>query len=74
MKFDPNNEEQGLFFRSTKGIERRSGLYAQIQPSVIVAQVPADLGDGEYSLVLRTVSRGGKRLEGRSESAFRIGE
>jgi hypothetical protein len=72
MKFDPADEGQGLFFCGASGEEARSALYAQVRPSTIIAEVPADLCEGEYSLVIRTVSRGGARLEGKSETKLNI--
>jgi hypothetical protein len=72
MKFDPADERLGLFFRSAAGEEVRSALYAQIRPSILIAEVPLDLKEGEYSLVVRTVSRGGTKLEGRSATLMRM--
>jgi DNA-binding domain/Domain of unknown function (DUF4469) with IG-like fold len=72
MKFDPGNAELGVFFRGIDGAERRSCLYAQVRPSTIIAEVPAELGNGEYCLVIRTVSRGGTKLEGRGEALIKI--
>jgi hypothetical protein len=72
MKFDPAAEGQGLFFRGASGKETRSELYAHVQPSTIIAAVPASLCEGEYSLVIRTSSRGGSRLEGRYGTKLNI--
>jgi hypothetical protein len=72
LKFDPADESLGLFFREAGGLEHRSRLYAQVQPSTILAEVPAELAAGTYSLMVRTASRGGAKLEGRAEKGMRI--
>jgi hypothetical protein len=63
MKFDPSNESLGLFFRDGADRETRARVYAQIQPSSLIAVVPAVLTGGSYRLAVRTVSKGGERLE-----------
>jgi hypothetical protein len=71
LKFDPADGSLGLFFRSASGDERRAEVYAHIQPSLVIAQVPADLPSGEYRLVLRARTRRGRRIEG--EGPLRVG-
>ena len=63
MKFDPSNESLGLFFRDQAGSETRAGVYAQVQPSSLIAVIPATLAEGSYRLTVRTVSKGGEKLE-----------
>ncbi|MGA2548345.1 MAG: DNA-binding domain-containing protein [Rectinemataceae bacterium] len=72
MKFDPADESQGLFFRSSAGEEIRASLYAHIQPSAIVAALPAELAMGDYGLIIKTVSRKGTRLEGIFQTTLRV--
>jgi hypothetical protein len=62
-------------------IPRASGKLGspRIQSAVSIRSAQEDAarrGDllGEYSLPLRTLSMGGKKLEGKSECALRIGE
>jgi hypothetical protein len=72
MKFDPEDSRLGLFFRDEAGRETRAETYALIQPSSIIAVVPAALAEGGYRVVIRTVSKGGDRLEGISSEPIRI--
>ncbi|MGA2545428.1 MAG: DUF4469 domain-containing protein [Rectinemataceae bacterium] len=72
MKFDPSDGRLGLFFKDEARIETRSEVYAQVQPSTILAVVPASLSDGSYRLVVRTVSKGGEILEGVAITPMRI--
>jgi hypothetical protein len=72
MKFDPTNSGQGLFFLSADGCERRASIYAHIQPSIVIAALPADLVAGQYILDVRTVSRGGAALKSPSRTAMRV--
>ena len=72
MKFDPSNESVGLFFKDEAGEETRATVYAQIQPSSLIAVVPATLGEGGYRLVVRTQSKGGETLAGVAEERMAI--
>jgi hypothetical protein len=72
MKFDPTNASLGLFFKDEGGEETRATVYAEILPSSLIAVVPAALAAGDYRLVLRTLSKGGDRLEGTGAEAVRI--
>lgn len=64
MKFDPANQALGLFFKGGDGRETRASVYAQALPSTLIAVVPLGLTEGDYRLVVRTVSKGGELLEG----------
>jgi hypothetical protein len=68
LKFDKANAAEGLFF--VNGQETRAVQYARIQPSLLIAQVPPELGPGSYSLVVRSM-QGTKELhEGRAAKPF----
>ncbi|MGO8693597.1 MAG: DNA-binding domain-containing protein [Rectinemataceae bacterium] len=64
MKFDPSNEDLGLFFGDEAGRLTRAKAYVQVLPSSLIAGVPAALAEGSYALILRTISKGGETLEG----------
>jgi hypothetical protein len=72
LKFDPADESLGPFFRAASGEERRSDAYAHIQPSLVIARVPADLPPGEYRIVIRALTRRGRRVEGEGKAALRV--
>jgi hypothetical protein len=72
MKFDPANRMLGLFFRDEAGSETRAEVYAQVQPSTLLAVVPASLAEGRHRLIVRTVSKGGEILEGVATTPMRI--
>ena len=67
MKFDPADPSFGLFFSDDSRRETRAEAYALVLPSSLIAVVPSTLAAGSYSLIVRTVSKGGERLEGASE-------
>jgi len=72
MKFDTTNASLGLFFKDEGGEETRATVYAQVLPSSLIAVVPAALAAGDYRLVVRTLSKGGDRLEDIGAEAVRI--
>lgn len=72
LKFRPEDEALGLFLKSESGALLRLGLCAQIQPSRVIAGIPADTPMGDYKLVVRTESRGRARLEGESSEVVKI--
>lgn len=72
MKFDPSNESLGLFFKDDTGAETRAEVYAQVQPSSMIAVVPATMAEGGYRLVVRTLSKGGEKLEDIGAEPVRI--
>lgn len=63
LKFDPESPEQGVFF--VNGSETRALQYAQVMPSLVIAEIPLSLQAGEYQLVVRTMLSGKKPIEGR---------
>lgn len=67
LSFDPSDEFLGLFLRpiGVSSAETRCAVYAENRPARLVALLPGDLAPGEYELVLRTLSRRGRRVEGR---------
>lgn len=52
LKFDKTNAELGIWFKN--GDEHRAAVYASVSPGAVVAQVPADLQPGQYTLIVRT--------------------
>jgi hypothetical protein len=72
MKFDPSNEGLGIFFKDESGEETRAEVYVQILPSSLIAVVPATLAEGGYRLSVRTLSKGGEKLEGVAAEKVRI--
>ena len=72
MKFDPASQALGLFFKGEDGKETRAAVYAQTLPSTLIAVVPPELEEGNYRLVVRTVSTGGEILEGGVPEVVRI--
>jgi hypothetical protein len=70
LKFDPADGQSGVFF--VNGSEHRSALYADIEPSLVIAQVPQDLAPGPYILCVRTAPNGVDHKEGRLEADFAI--
>ena len=72
IKFDPSNESQGLFFVDETGVETRAEVYVLVLPSSLIAAVPATLVEGGYRLSVRTLSKGGEKLEGVAAEQVRI--
>jgi hypothetical protein len=66
LSVDPSDESQGLFLRpiGAPSAESRCSVYAENRPARLVALLPGDLAPGEYELILRTLSRRGRRVEG----------
>ena len=52
MKFNKTQPETGVWFKN--GSEHRAVQYASVTPGTVIAQVPPDLGAGQYSLIVRT--------------------
>ena len=63
LKFDPADRRLGLFLEDEAGIESRAEVYVLVQPSTLIALVPADAAPGSYRLIVRTISKGGEILE-----------
>jgi len=64
MKFDPADTRLGLFFKDGAGVETRAESSFIVQPSSIITLVPESQKEGNYRLVVRTISKGGELLEG----------
>jgi hypothetical protein len=72
MKFESANQSLGLFFIDEAGAEFRARVYAQIKPSTLIAVIPAALPEGSYRLFVRTLSKGGKPLQGAAAERISI--
>jgi hypothetical protein len=66
LKLDPSDKAQGLFLIASSGTERRCDVYAENRPARLVALLPPSLEPGDYSIAIRTLSRRGRRIEGKS--------
>ncbi len=72
LKFDPADRRLGLFLEDEAGIESRAEVYVLVQPSALIALVPADAAPGSYRLIVRTISKGGEILEDASVERIRM--
>jgi hypothetical protein len=72
LKFDPKDETQGLFLRPASGEETRVYAYAHIMPSLLIAQLPEELAEGNYRAFVRSRTRGGTMISGEADGIFRI--
>lgn len=62
LRFDPADEEQGIFFQPAEGEgETRAAAYSEVVPSTVHFLVP-DLAVGAYKLVVRTRLNGEDHL------------
>ena len=67
LRFDPKDARQGVFFVAASGAEERSPFYPMIQPSVVLASLPASLPVGTYAVALRAAVNGKDLREARFE-------
>jgi len=70
IKFNRADQEEGVFF--VNGSDHRAAKYAFVSPRVIVAEVPASLEPGAYSVAVRTKTNGKDAKEGRLNEIFTI--
>jgi len=63
LKFDPNDDRQGVFFKSSENphTQFRAAVYSGVTPSAVHLQVPT-LPVGEYGIEIRCLSRSKKNL------------
>ena len=63
---DPEDAQQGIFLADAKNAEVRIDRLSLNQPKKLVFSVPEGLKKGDYTLIVRTVMRGTKKIrEGR---------
>ncbi|MDR8392169.1 DUF4469 domain-containing protein [Aliifodinibius sp. S!AR15-10] len=58
LKFNPDDERQGIFLVSSNGEERRMEMVVHNKPSTLIFQLPYSIPEGEYELEVRTIIRG----------------
>ncbi len=56
LKFNPDDERQGVFFIGEDGTARRVTMVMRNKPAELMFMIPADLPAGEYTLEVRTVT------------------
>ena len=63
LKFDPNDDKQGVFFKSSEAphIQFRAAVYSGVTPSAVHLKIPT-LPVGEYGIEIRCLSRSKKNL------------
>ena len=61
---NPTDKDLGFSFIGESDTEARADIYTQVLPSTLIAVIPAALAGGSYRLAVRTISKGGERLEG----------
>lgn len=75
LKFDPGDPGQGLFLvRDPDGARLRCPVYARIRPSLVIAQLPADLPSGSYRVLVRSAGGSGAPREGWMEGRIEVEE
>jgi hypothetical protein len=58
LKFDPDDERQGIFLVATGGEEKRMEMVVHNKPSTLIFQLPYSMPEGRYKLEVRTIVRG----------------
>lgn len=53
LKFDPSDEQQGIFFVAADGTQTRVSVVGQNKPSTLIFLIPPELASGEYRLEVR---------------------
>ena len=63
LKFDAEDEAQGVFFIANDGTTTRASLIMRNKPAELMFIVPAGLAVGEYTLEVRTsLKQHGRRI------------
>jgi len=62
LKFDPNDENQGIFFVAADGNTTRVEVVGQNKPATLMFMVPGTLAAGEYTLEVRAAVYGGNEI------------
>lgn len=63
LKFDPEDDAQGVFFIASDGTETKASLVMRNKPAELMFMVPAGLAAGEYTLEVRTsLKQHGRRI------------
>lgn len=70
LAFDDGNEATGLFF--VNGKETRADYYVVVKPGLVIAEIPATLPSGQYTLVIRSMADSARIREGRHETIFTV--
>ena len=73
LRFDANDQRQGLFYLAEDGTETRAPYFPVNLPASIMAAVPTELPPGTFSLAERTAPNGKDLREGRYDGVVIAG-
>jgi hypothetical protein len=75
LKFDPNDQEQGLFLAAADGTETKLTYYQQNTGTKILARIESGIAAGKtYALILRNTPTNTKVVETKYKESITISE
>lgn len=73
LAFDATDESQGVFLALGERVPiTRCSVYANVEPSLLILQLPPNLEPGDYTLIVRTATATGTSREARMEGLVKV--